>query len=109
MSNVIRPTFGARNAPAEAVPGPSAVSQERRDIAPYGRAAGYGVGLLRDEDGPEGRTHRVVVGLLDTGVIEVVAVMPATPVGEIDAERTALAILRTLEIVEAGGTADSPE
>ena len=38
---------------------------------------------------------------LDTNAIETVAVVPATLEGEIDAERTAMAILRTLEILEA--------
>lgn len=112
MSNVIRPTFGTRGTPTEAGPDATAAvsppvaapaaSERRRDLQLYGQAAGYAVGLLRDEDGPEGPTHRIVVGPLDTNVIEVVAVVPATAEGEIDAERTAMAILRAFEIVEAG-------
>jgi hypothetical protein len=102
MDNVIRPAFGARSAPSEpAHPKASPTPDEWRQLHLYGKAAGYLVGLLRDEDGPEGRTHRVVVGRLDTNAIEAVTVVPATPEGEIDAERAAMAVLRTLEILEA--------
>lgn len=99
MDNVIRPTFGAPRAPS--APSPEATASATRPLHLYGEAAGHRVGLLRDEDGPEGRTHRVVVGRLDGDAVEAVAIVPATREGEIDAERTALAILRTLEIVEA--------
>lgn len=105
MSNVIRPTFGAPSTARTAAEPSSTVSADAgRQPRLYGQAAGYRVGLLRDEEGPEGRTHRVVVGALETNEIEAVAVVPATRDGEVDAERIAMAILRTLEIVEERGS-----
>ena len=82
MSNVIRPTFGARPPPADTTAtAATAVPEVRHDIHVYGEAAGHRVGLLRDAEGPEGRTYKVVVGALDGETIEGIAVVPATPEG----------------------------
>ncbi|SFL19049.1 hypothetical protein [Methylorubrum salsuginis] len=101
MSNVIRPTFGSRPRPsAEAAPVASQAAAELHPPYVYGRAAGYLVALMEDANGPEGDVLRVVVGPLAGNELEAVAVMPATHEGRTDADVTALAILRTLEIVE---------
>ncbi len=97
MGDVIRPTFGAIEPEPTPTP-PSA--DEWRPLHIYGKAAGHLVGLLRDEDGPAGRMHRVVVGRLDSTAITTVLVVRASPDGEWAAERAATAILLTLKITE---------
>ena len=95
MTNVIRPTFGR---PAEASP------DSVQGVSPlqvYGIAAGHVVALFRAETGGEGETLQIIVGREGDGDVESVAIFPDTPEGEADAEVTAFAILRALEIVNA--------
>jgi hypothetical protein len=99
MTNIIRPNFGGRGREAEA-PASAEAPTEHHPVHVYGTAAGYVVALLEDADGPEGRAFKVVVGLAAGNTIEAVAVMPATDAGRLDADATAMAVLRTLEIVE---------
>ncbi|MDP4024010.1 hypothetical protein Q8W71_15370 [Methylobacterium sp. NEAU 140] len=103
MSNVIRPTFGRR--PEPAAPAPEAETVQLLRV--YGTAAGHGVALIRHEAGPEGPALRIVVGPDGSDTVEAVAVLPDTPEGEADAERTALAILRALAVVE--GAEEEPD
>jgi hypothetical protein len=94
MTNVIRPTFG--RAATEA---PETVD----DFTPlqvYGTAVGHFVALIRAEDDEAGQTLQLIVGQADGGAAEAVAILPDTAEGEADAEITAYAILRTLEIVK---------
>lgn len=102
MPNVIRPTFGSRPRETdEAAPVAPLGSDGYHQLHVYGRAAGYLVALMEDAGGPEGDALKIVVGPLADNEVEAVAVMPATPEGRIDADVAAMAILRTLEIVEA--------
>lgn len=101
MTNIIRPNFGSRSREEE--PAEIAPSEEVfQPLHVYGTAAGYIVALLEDARGPEGRAFKVVIGSYSGNVLEAVAVMPATDAGRADADATALAILRALEIVEQG-------
>lgn len=102
MSNIIRPAFGAQRR-GEA-PGEDRVEVTTQRV--YGEACGYRVCLVRDDDAPEGEVFKVVVGLLTGQEVSTVAIVPATPEGDADAERIALAILRTLSLVE--GDAEGP-
>ena len=65
-------------------------------------AAGYLVALMEDARGPEGHVLKVVVGPAGQNLCEAVAVMPATEEGRVDADASAMAVLRALEIVEQG-------
>jgi hypothetical protein len=103
MSNVIRPDFGTRReARAEAAAAPAPAAEESLPLRVYGIAAGHLVALLRDDAAPEGPVLRVAVGPEGGNRVEAVAVVPATPEGEVDADLAALAVLRALEIVETG-------
>ncbi|WP_336486618.1 hypothetical protein [Methylobacterium nigriterrae] len=105
MSNVIHPNFGSRGREehqAETVQVIEAVSL-------YGEEAGYRVGLVQDDSGPEGSVLRVFVGEVDSDEVEAVALTPATPEGRIDADAIGMAILRTLEILgrDEGGSGEA--
>jgi hypothetical protein len=97
VSNVIRPTFGSRPREAETAP---AEPVGYLPLHLYGNAADFLVALMADASGPEGEVLKVAVGPIGSIELEAVAVMPATPDGKADADATALAILRTLEILE---------
>ncbi|MGX5774867.1 hypothetical protein [Methylorubrum zatmanii] len=104
MTNIIRPNFGSRSREAE----PSEFASPEEEYQPlhvYGTAAGYVVALLEDARGPEGRALKVVVGPATGNTIEAVAVMPATDDGRVDADAAAMAVLRTLQVVEASDPA----
>ncbi|WP_336491581.1 hypothetical protein [Methylobacterium nigriterrae] len=95
MSNVVHLDFGSQRQdkpPAEAV-------QVATAVCLYGEEAGYRVGLVQDDSGPEGPVLRVFVGVVDSDEVEAVAVTPATPEGRIVADAIGMAILRALEIV----------
>lgn len=94
MTNVIRPTFGR---PADASPD---VVQEFSPLQVYGTAVGHFVALIRAETGDEGETLQVVVGREGGEGAEPVAIFPDTAEGEADAEATAFAILRSMDIVK---------
>lgn len=98
MDNVIRPAFGKPREAAEPKDSRVEVTTERV----YGEANGYRVCLVRDEEAPEGDVLKVVVGLVSGMEVSTVAVLASGSEGEVDAELIALAILRTLSIVEAG-------
>ncbi|HJE25380.1 MAG TPA: hypothetical protein K8W01_17125 [Methylorubrum populi] len=101
MTNIIRPNFGSRSREGE--PAEIAPSEEGyQPLHVYGTAAGYIVVLLEDARGPEGRALKVVIGPASGNVLEAVAMMPATDAGRVDADATAVAVLRALEIVEQG-------
>jgi hypothetical protein len=103
MDNVIRPTFGSpRRAPEPSDPRVQ-VTTERV----YGEANGYRVCLVRDDEAQEGEIFKVVVGLVSGMEVSTVAILPATDSGAVDAELIALAILRTLGLIE--GAAEAPE
>ncbi|GJD58807.1 hypothetical protein [Methylobacterium dankookense] len=94
MDNVIRPNFG-RKAPEPQPP----AHEDEHALRMLGQAGAFLVGLIEDEDGPEGPSFKVVVGPCPGDTVEAVAVMPATPAGRIDAEMVGMAVLRTLELV----------
>ncbi|MDO9429504.1 MAG: hypothetical protein Q7T93_22100 [Methylobacterium sp.] len=103
MDNIIRPTFGQ---PRRAEPDDESRVQVLTQRV-YGEAGGCRVCLVHDEATPEGDVFKVVAGLLTDDEVSTVAILPATPEGEVDAEIVALAILRTLGMIEArtGGPA----
>lgn len=101
MTNIIRPNFGGRSREADP-PEPAGAQDEYQPLHVYGTAAGYVVALLEDTHGPEGRALKVVIGPASGNMIEAVAVTPATETGRVDADAAAMAVLRTLEIVEQG-------
>ena len=101
MTNIIRPDFGGRNRGAEA-PEPAKAGDASEPLHVYGIAAGHVVALIEGIGGLEGRTLKVAVGSTTQNVVEAVAVMPITPEGRAEADASAMAILRALEIVEQG-------
>lgn len=105
MDNVIRPSFGGRQQPVRSEP--PAYEDGYQPLHVYGQAAGYLVALIEDASGPEGLVLKVVVGPAAGNSIEAVAVFVATDEGRIDADATANAILRALEVVE-GDQAPKP-
>lgn len=106
MSNIIRPNFGSRSREAEPSD-PADPGDEYQPLHVYGTAAGYIVALLDTAPGPEGRTFKVVVGPADGNTIAAVAVMPATDEGRVDADMSAMAVLRALEVAEQGSSSAS--
>lgn len=102
MSNVIRPTFGARLKPDEAPPAVASIT-ELRAVRHFGQAAGYDVAMVRDEQTKQGPVFKVVVGPSDGREFEAFAILPDTREGEADAEVVGMAILRTLELMETIG------
>ncbi|GJE62547.1 hypothetical protein [Methylobacterium trifolii] len=104
MTNVIRPTFG-KGRPEPSAPTSEPIA-EYVPLRVYGTVAGFLVALMRDDAGPEGSTLKVVVGPVAGNSVEAVAVYPADGNSEIDAEACGLAVLRALEVVEAGGGAN---
>lgn len=105
MTNIIRPIFGGRGRDAE--PQGVDTGDEYRPLHVYGTAAGYLVALLGDTRGPERRALKVAIGPVSGNTIEAVAVSPATETGRVDADATAMAVLRALEIVEQGSVTAS--
>lgn len=105
MDNVIRPSFGTSRPPVSAEP--PAYEDGYQPLHVYGQAAGHLVALIEDASGPEGLVLKVVVGPAAGNSIEAVAVFVATDEGRIDADATANAILRALEVVE-GDLAPKP-
>ena len=104
MSNVIRPTFGApREAASEPAVTPASPEARYEPLRVYGTAAGYLVALLRDDAAPEGPVVKVVVGPDGGNSVEAVAILPATPEGEADADMAAMAVLRALEVLAGVG------
>lgn len=101
MTNVIRPTFGSKPQakPAEKG-GPVPHPGVHLLLRVYGKAAGYFVALISDETDPAGHVVKVVVGTDTSDEVDAVAMMPATPEGEAEAAVAAMAILRTLEVIE---------
>lgn len=97
MTNIIRPTFGQPRRPEPEPENRVEVLTQRV----YGEAGGCRVCLVHDEAAPEGDVYKVVAGLLLDDEVSTVAILPATPEGEVDAEIVALAILRTLGMLEA--------
>lgn len=73
----------------------------------YGEANGYRVCLVRDDETAEGEVFKLVVGIVPGMEVSTVAILPATDSGAVDAELCALAILRTLSMIE--GTSEVPE
>ena len=63
--------------------------------------------LIRDDSAPEGPAFRVVIGPASSNVVESVAVMPAEPESETDAEVIGFAVVRALEIVEGNAAPES--
>lgn len=103
MTNIIRPNFGGRSREDEPVaPTAEAEADAVEPLHVYGTAAGYLVALMADTRGPEGHVLKVVVGPAGQNLCEAVAVMPATEAGRVDADASAMAVLRALEIVEQG-------
>lgn len=98
MDNVIRPSFGTSRPPVSAEP--PAYEEGYQPLHVYGHAAGHLVALIEDASGPEGLVLKVVVGPATGNSIEAVAFFAASDEGRIDADTTANAILRTLEVVE---------
>lgn len=94
--NVIRPAFGTPRRPEPA--GPEATDQPPLRV--LGTGAGHRVGLIRDPAAQEGAVFRIVVGPEDEPEVETVALLPATPDAEAEAERIGFAVLRALEVVE---------
>jgi len=105
MDNIIRPTFGQ---PRRTEPQPE-TRVEVLTQRVYGEAGGCRVCLVHDEAAAEGDVYKVVAGLVVDDEVSTVAILPATPEGEVDAEIVALAILRTLGMLEArtGGPASA--
>jgi len=105
MDNIIRPTFGQ---PRRTEPQPE-TRVEVLTQRVYGEAGGCRVCLVHDEAAAEGDVYNVVAGLVVDDEVSTVAILPATPEGEVDAEIVALAILRTLGMLEArtGGPASA--
>ena len=102
MSNVIRPTFGApRGAASEPAVTPASPEARYEPLRVYGIAAGHIVALLQDDAAPEGPVVKVVVGPEGGNTVEAVAILPATPEGEADADMAAMAVLRALEVLAA--------
>ncbi|WP_264048096.1 hypothetical protein [Methylobacterium flocculans] len=99
MDNIIRPTFGAPRRTAQTDDQRVQVLTQRV----YGEANGCRVCLVHDADAPEGDVYKVVVGFLSDDEVSTVAILPATPEGDTDSEIVALAILRTLGMIEARG------
>ncbi len=95
MTNVIRPTF--RRADAEASSG---TVEAFSPLQVYGAAVGHFVALIRAEDEKVGMTLQVIVGREGGGNAEAVALFPDNAAGETDAETTAFAVIRALEIVK---------
>lgn len=104
MDNIIRPTFGSPRRPDDAGEQRVQVTTERV----YGEANGYRVCLVRDDGAPEADVLKVVVGIASGMEVSTVAILPATPEAEVDAELVALAILRTLGLVEAEAASCPP-
>ncbi|MCJ2125328.1 hypothetical protein [Methylobacterium sp. J-077] len=101
--NVIRPTFGARRnaAPVHRTEAErTAPDSEPPPMRLFGAAAGHRVGLIRDPAAQEGDVFRIVIGPEDEEAVETVALLPAGPDAEAEAERIGFAILRALEVVE---------
>ena len=98
MDNVIRPTFGSQRRTQDPDEPRVQVTTERV----YGEANGYRVCLVRDEEAAEGEVFKVVVGIVPGMEVSTVAILPATDGGAVDAELCALAILRTLSLIEGG-------
>lgn len=96
MDNIIRPTFGKPR--TEDSPDERRVQVVTQRV--YGEAGGCRVCLVHEEDAPEGDVFKVVVGFLTDDEVSTVAILPATPEGDTDAEIVALAILRTLAMIE---------
>ncbi|GJD31065.1 hypothetical protein PMNALOAF_2318 [Methylobacterium adhaesivum] len=105
MDNIIRPTFGQPRRPEPQPETRVEVLTQRV----YGEAGGCRVCLVHDEAAAEGDVYKVVAGLVVDDEVSTVAILPATPEGEVDAEIVALAILRTLGMLEArtGGPASA--
>ncbi|KQP52822.1 hypothetical protein ASF34_00060 [Methylobacterium sp. Leaf106] len=97
MSNIIRPTFGQPRRP-EPVSDDDRVEVTTQRV--YGEAGDHRVCLVRDDDAPGGEVYKVVVGRLSGQEVSTVAILPATAEGEVDAEMVALAILRTLSLID---------
>ncbi|MGC5779844.1 hypothetical protein [Methylobacterium sp. NFXW15] len=95
MTNVIRPTF--RRAEAEA---PPETVEAFSPLQVYGAAVGHFVALIRAEDEKVGMTLQVIIGREGGGNAEAVALFPDNAEGETDAEATAFAVIRALEIVK---------
>jgi len=105
MDNIIRPVFGQPRRPEPQPETRVEVLTQRV----YGEAGGCRVCLVHDEAAAEGNVYKVVAGLVVDDEVSTVAILPATPEGEVDAEIVALAILRTLGMLEArtGGPASA--
>lgn len=99
MTNVIRPTFGRPVSDGSQTAHPDTVS-EFSPLQVYGKGVGHFVALIRAETGAEGATLQLIVGQDGGDGAESVAIFPDDAEGEADAEVTAFAILRTLEIVK---------
>jgi hypothetical protein len=97
MDNIIRPTFGAPRRTEQ--PDDRRVQVLTQRV--YGEANGCRVCLVHDEAAPEGEVYKVVVGFLTDDEVSTVAILPVTPEGDADSEIVALAILRTLAMIEA--------
>ncbi|WP_342150378.1 hypothetical protein [Methylorubrum sp. SB2] len=106
MDNVIRPSFGGLQQPASTEP--PAYEDGYQPLHVYGQAAGYLVALIKDASGPEGLVLKVVVGPAAGNSIEAVAFFVASDEGRVDADATANAILRTLEVVEGDRSSGRP-
>lgn len=105
MDNVIRPSFGTSRPPVSVEP--VAYEEGYQPLHVYGQAAGHLVALIEDASGPEGLALKVVVGPAAGNSIEAVAIFVASDEGRIDADATANAILRALEVIE-GDRAPKP-
>ena len=97
MGSIIRPRFGG--IPSDG--GRNDAPVRFKFVRGIGQAGGYRVTLIRDYGAPEGDVYKVVVDEGEGGFVEPVASVPATPFGEHDAGVIGLAILRTLEAIEA--------
>ncbi len=99
MDNVARPTFG-RPSNAKAEPGAPETVEEFTPLRIHGTAVGHFVALIRAERGDAGLTLQVIVGREDADGAESVAIFSDDEDGKADAEATAFAILRSLEVLK---------
>lgn len=92
---MIRPTF--RRIEAEV---PPETVEAFSPLQIYGAAVGHFVALIRAEDEKVGMTLQVIGGRKEGENAESVAIFPDSAEGEANAETTAFAVIRALEIVK---------
>ena len=99
MGKVIRPNFVSKGAANDGCSGDTRTVFAAVHV--FGDARGYQVSIIHDEDDLLGDVRKVVVGRVDSGEVEAVAIVPATREGKHEAVTVGLAVLRTLELLES--------